>query len=240
LTFKRVLIVFDSLRYDVYLEADTRLFDENIGKPQKAFTNSNFTPSSFLCFVQYNRLPYPHPFKVKYNYLRNLKEQGINVHLFTGMSFLDKTDVYLRTKYHEYFKTWKCYEKHNCAKDILRDLQKVSVDDSYLILWFGETHHPYDFGNSKTVYLKTRIAEFNAGKDSLDEVYLETLKRRQGLALEWLVKEIWNRFLKDYDGQVIITSDHGESFGENHKFGHGNDIHPCQFTVPLVFNSKQR
>ena len=49
------------------------------------------------------------------------------------------------------------------------------------------------------------------GKDKLKELYQQDL--------ELALKEV-EKLLEELDGKVVITSDHGESFGENLEWGH--------------------
>ncbi len=65
-------------------------------------------------------------------------------------------------------------------------------------------------------------------RDSYDEC-IASLDAQLG----WLLDQLASRGILN-DTIVIITSDHGEEFGEHGFFGHGNDVFLTQALVPLV------
>jgi len=241
---KKILIVLDSCRFDTYLLANTKLFDEHIGKPIKSYTACNHTLPSFVCFMAYNRMPHPVdlPNNPKYNKEFNyIKEVKVPRYFLSDNIHLHPLNMPVKGIIDQ-FKKFKVFEPYyeSCSK-IINAANKLPLDKNYyLILWFGETHQPFNFNGTKTKNwksIKSRIERYNLGKDTISKKEMDYLHRRQIDALEYLVKVIWHNFLKKHkDADIIITSDHGESFGENHRFGHGCDVHPAQFTVPFVCN----
>lgn len=242
---KRILIVLDSCRYDSYVKANTSLIDKNIGLPKKAVTDCNYTIPSFTIMMASNVMPRPYGsatnpwFKRRFNFIFDLQKKGTKVHFITDNMHLHPMNRVVGG-FMKAFTTFKFFEEnYNSAEDIMTYADKINLGKSYyLILWLGETHQPYSFGNTVTknwLGLAKKANRYSAGKESITKGELEYLKSRQIGAVEWLTKKLWNKFLNHHmDADIIITADHGESFGENHIYGHGNDIHPVQFMVPFV------
>jgi arylsulfatase A-like enzyme len=125
---------------------------------------------------------------------------------------------------------------------------------SFVLLNVGETHYPYakpDEDASKWprisgvngVFKKLEgqiDAEGNLSKTSeagqfFDQAKLDELRERQIEAVRYLdgvVGELYDTVPKDT--YVIVTSDHGELFGESGYFGHGPIMHDKCFEVPYL------
>jgi len=230
---KRLLIVLDSMRYDVFKAANTKLFDDLLGPTSKKSTVSAQTAPSFYSFMMWNELPKPSIFKLERNYIQRLYNRKIKVNMYTGLPTLHPTDLMINS-ISKYFNIYRIYDEIDCASEIISDCKENIQDaNTYTILWFGETHAPFNYGESITrLWLANKCYE-NYGSH-IPAKYLRYLKERQKLACEYLVRMIYPLITK-YDGEIIVTSDHGELFGEDNKFGHGISSHPKQLEVPLLY-----
>jgi len=245
---RRIWVIFDSLRYDTYVAANTSLFNQNIGKPIKAMTYTNHTLTTFIDMVSYNRLPEPvvgeRLFRKRFNYAQELRANGTKVHLVTDNVHLELANMPIKG-IQKHFDTYKVFKRYyESGNELIKFANQLNLGKSYLlILWFGETHQPYNYGNTKTrdfVKIARLTPRYNQGRDVISKSHLDYLKQRQKEACEWLVKRSWNGFLVNHpNDSIVVTADHGESFGENHKYGHGCDIHEAQFLVPLVFRPQK-
>lgn len=247
---KKILVVLDSCRYDSYVNANTKEVDRFIGKPVPAFTYTNHTITSFVDYIYVNKLPHPvrdykNPwFKKKWNFIENVDAP---IYFFSDNAHLDPTNLHVKALMKlDLFKKYEVVEPwfSGCQK-ILDSVNKVDLkDDYFVILWFGETHQPFEYGENKnpswTNFAK-RVDGYNRGQKSITVKEMEFMKNRQTEACGFIMQKLWDEFLGTHrDATIIITSDHGESFGEDHKFGHGCGIHKSQFLVPFVTNRREK
>jgi hypothetical protein len=247
---KRILVVFDSLREDVYRDANTSKLDSIVGPHLKAYSPASYTVPSFVAIVGNNEMPKPigditnRFFKPELNYPRMLRSSGVELHFITDNPFLHSVNdqVYGIARH---FDTYTVLDRDfNSGRRILDIASSIDTRDRYyLILWFGETHQPYRFGNTISRGYKKNAKNmklYNEGEKSLTGEFLRYLKERQKKACEWLSENVGNFLEKHRDADIIITSDHGESFGEMHRFGHGVSIHQTQFLVPFAYKKSSR
>lgn len=239
-----LIIILDSCRLDSYLNANTEIIDKAIGLPQKAMTKCNHTIGSFAHFMLLNDFPEPNNIPKQ---LWAAKNRSTHRYFFTDNPHLDKTVISATTK-DKWFNLYKVFKKtYNSTDEMIEMCRQINPEflkqPHVIYLWFGQTHQPF-FLNDKRIPGWTANAKnypkYNMGEDCIDADFFKLVKRTQTAIVEEILSKLWIRFLGHYKGDVIITSDHGESCGEispfdgNHKAGHGNDIHPVQFEVPLV------
>ena len=146
------------------------------------------------------------------------------------------------------FDSYELMPTHN---DMAAMLPKLSFDDdrpSFALLNVGETHYPYalpDEDPSRWPRISGVHGVFkrlDPGEEApteprefFDQAALDELRQRQVRAVEYLDGVIGQLFdLLPDDSWVIVTSDHGELFGEDHYFGHGPIMHEKVFEVPFV------
>jgi arylsulfatase A-like enzyme len=122
---------------------------------------------------------------------------------------------------------------------------------AFYLLNVGETHYPYalpdeDPGRWPRISgvhgVFRRLDAEREGEASpteprefFDQSQLRELQARQITAVEYLdgvFARLFDRL--PADTWVIVTSDHGELFGEDRYFGHGPISHPKVFEVPFV------
>jgi len=239
---KHILIVLDSCRFDSYQRANTK----DVGVVHPYHTDSNHTITAFIDFLCVNKLPHPidspnNPwFKKTFNFVDKIR---CPVYFLSDNPHLHPVNLHVKGLIElGVFKEYKIFEPNyrSCVK-IIKHANDLNLQDNYfIVLWFGETHQPFDFGNDtndKWKDFSSRVDKYNNGEDVISDSEMEYMHERQISACEFIMQQLWKRFLKDHlDATIIITSDHGESFGENHKFGHGCDIHEAQFLVPFITN----
>ncbi|MFB6217125.1 MAG: hypothetical protein ABEJ72_09220 [Candidatus Aenigmatarchaeota archaeon] len=144
----------------------------------------------------------------------------------------DSPDVgnHLHTHFDDYF----CAEKVDSAEDVLDNARSFMESRSsfFGLINMGETHSPYRNYESRS----TR--DIIGGVDSGEFTY-EELQGDQVSAAGELIQRI-SVFRDSIPGgtKVIVTSDHGELFGEGGGFGHNPHkkavFHEKLFEVPLV------
>jgi hypothetical protein len=124
----------------------------------------------------------------------------------------------------------------------------------FFLLNLGETHYPYSFpgdlgeempqihGVHGVVKRLDGMREQGGGGIGraeeprwFDAKMLKSLKNRQVQALRYVdatMERLWDLLPKD--SHVVVTSDHGELFGEGGWFGHGPIQHDKVYEVPFV------
>lgn len=130
-------------------------------------------------------------------------------------------------------------------------VDEVTFDEEHPSFWLlnvGETHYPYAVPVQDTtdlphisgvhgVFKNPDEIKHEGGEaaDFFDEGRLKELHERQIAAVEYL-DGVLERLLGMLppDTWLIVTSDHGELFGEEGYFGHGPVAHDKVLEVPFI------
>ena len=143
------------------------------------------------------------------------------------------------------------YELMPAHDNMAAIVEQVHFDEdrpSFWLLNVGETHYPYSWPGSDASDLPhisgvhgvfKRLDEIRAGGDEaaefFDEGTLRSLHERQIAALEYLDGVIASLLARlPSNTWLIVTSDHGELFGEAGYFGHGPISHEKVLEVPFL------
>jgi hypothetical protein len=176
-------------------------------------------------------------------FLRN--QLGYLTHAMVSMPVLNPTTVINRD-----FDSFELMPTHN---DMAAMVEKLTFDDerpSFHLLNVGETHYPYALpGEDPSTWPRIsgvhgvfkRLDEPDAGgaatspQEFFDATALRSLQDRQIHSVEYIDTVFARLFDRVPENTwVIVTSDHGELFGENRYFGHGPVMHEKVFEVPFV------
>jgi Sulfatase len=143
------------------------------------------------------------------------------------------------------------YELMPTHADMAAIVDEVHFDPerpSFWLLNVGETHYPYSWPGQDSSDLPhisgvhgvvKRLDEIDAEDEAaagmFTEAKLKSLHERQVAALEYL-DGVFATLLERLapDTWLIVTSDHGELFGEDGYFGHGPIAHEKVLEVPFV------
>jgi hypothetical protein len=166
---------------------------------------------------------------------------GYRTHALVSMPVLNPA-----TGINHGFDTYRLMPKHNDMAAMLPELDFES-GPSFHLLNVGETHYPYALPDEDPAswprisgvhgVVKGLDASAEVGEEPafFDRSALASLRDRQVAALEYLDGVFARLFdLVPRDTWVIVTSDHGELFGEDGYFGHGPINHEKVLEVPLV------
>jgi len=176
-----------------------------------------------------------------------LKRQlGYTTHAMVSMPVLNRHTVINRD-----FDSYELMPRHNDMAAMLDQLRFSEDHPAFYLLNVGETHYPYALPDEDPE-LWPRISGVHgvfkrlgrAGEEGqapteprefFDQTALNELRGRQVKAVEYLDGVFARLFdLLPSDTWVIVTSDHGELFGEERYFGHGPISHEKVFEVPFV------
>jgi hypothetical protein len=146
------------------------------------------------------------------------------------------------------FDSYELMPSHNDMAAILDAMHFDEERPSFWLLNVGETHYPYstpgddasDLPHLHGVHgvfkrLDEMKAEDGDAAEFFSESRLKSLHERQVAALEYL-DGVFARLLEivPRNTWLIVTSDHGELFGEDGYFGHGPIAHEKVLEVPFV------
>jgi hypothetical protein len=147
------------------------------------------------------------------------------------------------------FDSYKLMPSHNDMGAIVDELRFSAERPSFWLLNIGETHYPYSFPGAPPAPALPHISGVHGvvkGLDGLRAVSepaadfftpasLRELHERQIAALEH-VDTVFERLLGTLPANtwLIVTSDHGELFGEDGYFGHGPIMHEKVLEVPFL------
>lgn len=197
---------------------------------KKWTTRLGIADLSFKNFVPTLALPYI------------LKQYGYLCHALVSMPVLNEYTV-LAT----HFDTYKLMPNHNDFDGIIEKVEMSSDHPSFYFLNLGEAHYPYMLKGEKDVPIihgvhgvfkhlddlvahpetKTSTAFFTAEQ-------LKKFKAKQIACIEHIDRLMEKLLHKCPNTYFIITSDHGELFGEEGYFGHGPIFHAKVFEVPFL------
>jgi hypothetical protein len=166
---------------------------------------------------------------------------GYSTHAMVSMPVLNP-----RTLLNTDFDTYELMPSHNDMAAMLDRLHFSPGVPSFHLLNVGETHYPYATPDEPPESWP-RISGLHGvlkrhGTESADEPVapfgpseLEHLRLRQVKAVEYLDGVFARLFaMLPRNTWVIVTSDHGELFGEGGYVGHGPIQHEKVFEVPFV------
>jgi hypothetical protein len=145
------------------------------------------------------------------------------------------------------FDTYELMPSHNDMSAML-DLMHFGGRPSFHLLNVGETHYPYALPDEDPAEWPRISGVHGTLKDLdvatagralpgsfFDQDRLEMLRNRQVRAAQY-IDELFTRVFDIVPANtwLIVTSDHGELFGEEGYFGHGPIMHEKVFEVPFV------
>ena len=169
-----------------------------------------------------------------------LRKHGYRTHAFVSLPVLNSL-----TGINRDFDTFELMDRHN---DMAVMVDKMSFEDArpaFYLLNVGETHYPYalpDEDPSEWPHISgvhgvlKRLDDMTPWGEFFDQGQMDDLRRRQVRAVQYLDSEVFPRLfeLLPKDTWLVVTSDHGELFGEDGFFGHGPIQHPKVLEVPFV------
>lgn len=177
------------------------------------------------------------------SFLRNTL--GYTTHGMVSMPVLNE-----RTPINQFFDSYRLMERHN---DMAAMIDRLRFDDgrpTFHLLNVGETHYPYALpdedpsewprvsgahGVLKDLDDAVRGARVGEDDAFFSSEQMDTLRERQVRSVRY-VDGLFERLydIAPKNTWIIVTSDHGDLFGEDGFFGHGPVMHEKVFEVPFV------
>ncbi len=228
-----MLIVLESMRYDVFKGTPTPNMDR-IGKTVKAHSGSDWTLPSVMSMMTgmlpHSELGQP----LREEFIKNgLLAEGMWIpSIFSGKmryNTIAHVSIPWLGLIDHGWTTFTMSKKYCNMGQIVNEIELKAPFFCYLHI--GDTHMPY----GEKVITKQKMDEYNSGKDIFSKEDMKHMIACQKNMLRIVDRSIGNLMERVPEGtRVIITSDHGEFFGENHLFGHGVGFHEKVFEVPMI------
>ena len=170
--------------------------------------------------------------------VKKLKELGYKTTGRVSMPVLNQNTVFSR-----YFDDYKLMDHHNSFAEMVQQINFNNNQPSFYFLNLGETHYPYMLSGDEIPHIsglhgvlkKWEQNDSGNGKNvntAFSALQFDELKKQQVKAVKYCDTVFEKLLIKSPDNTYfIITSDHGELFGENGYFGHGPIMHPKVFEV---------
>jgi hypothetical protein len=176
-----------------------------------------------------------------------LQSQGYLTHGLVSLPVLNQA-----TAINNHFNRYQLMKAHNDFEKMLDLLVFEGDKPSFYLLNLGETHYPYCLPGETTdtlprihgahgvfKHLDDLVLNPETGENpsQKEEVFfntsqLEVLHRKQITNVEYLDRLFQKLFdIVPQNTYFIVTSDHGECFGEEGYFGHGPVMHEKVFEV---------
>ena len=193
----------------------------------------NIPDISFKAFVPRLSLPY------------FLKQNGYRTNALVSMPVLNQA-----TNINNHFDRYRLMDSHNDFNAIVDAMEFDSSQPSFYLVNVGETHYPYSLPGEGPNTLP-RISGVHGVFKHMDDLVacggegaeedtgdffnmdiLNGLKEKQRTNIEYLDRIFEKLYEKvPANTHIIVTSDHGELFGEEGYFGHGPIMHDKVFEV---------
>jgi hypothetical protein len=166
---------------------------------------------------------------------------GYATHARVSMPVLNRHTVINRD-----FDSYELMPTHNDMAAMLGELRFEPERPSFWLLNVGETHYPYALPDEDPstwprisgvhgVFKRLDDQGETEPREFFDRERLRELQSRQIEALGYLDGVFARLFdLLPSNTWVVVTSDHGELFGEGRYFGHGPIAHEKVLEVPFV------
>ncbi|MEY2432524.1 MAG: hypothetical protein QOC92_2249 [Acidimicrobiaceae bacterium] len=262
-----VIVVLDSLRYDVWLEAATPNLDR-LGPVERRWSYASWTsPSHFNLLTGlpphtspkhvYASLLYRDEYERYTDRLRVprvdlagllpelwlptfLRDQlGYRTGALVSMPVLNAA-----TGLNRGFDHYELMPRHDDFGAMVDRLDLGGDRPWFWLLNVGETHYPYTVAGEPAPDLPVlhgvhgvvrALGNDRASDSRFDPDVVTELRQRQVRALEHVDGTFGQLFRRlPADTWLMVTSDHGELFGEDGYFGHGPVNHEKVFEVPFV------
>ncbi len=175
-----------------------------------------------------------------------LKKYDYETHAMVSMPVLNP-----KTNFNTEFDSCELMSNHNDFAGIIEKLEFPKDKPQFYMLNLGEAHYPYRLHGEPDVpilhgvhgvfkHLDDFVKDGNIDPSKSEEEFLdmEQMKRLQNNQVECieyidgLMADLFNKCPKNT--WIIITSDHGELFGEEGYFGHGPIFHEKVFEIPFM------
>ena len=166
---------------------------------------------------------------------------GYRTHAFVSMPVLNP-----HTALNQHFDRYELMPNHHDLPGMIERLEFRDDRPSFYLLNVGETHYPYSFrgddGSQLPHVSGVHGAVKHAGEAAPEDGAvpfsvsdLAELRDRQVKAASY-ADELLGALVDvvPADTWLVITSDHGELFGEDGYFGHGPMVHEKVLEVPFV------
>lgn len=224
-----LFIIFDSVRYDRYIESDTPVLD-SLGLPVEAWSHGTWTRPSVVSMLS-GYLPTSElgqPYKPSWVMLspQVFHDHEVPAFFLNGNAWVKNMNP---RRYQDRF-----YPEPYSADEMIKAALKImeTHNEFFIIMLFVETHVPYSFQPGED---QSEVADlfkaYNQGENNTAPSVAAIRSRRSIEYLDGLIEP-----LLDYPNRVIFTSDHGDLQGETKHIGHDPSMpfDPCLLRVPLV------
>jgi hypothetical protein len=146
----------------------------------------------------------------------------------------------------QHFDDYRLMDNHNDFAGMVDEITFPDDEPHYYFLNLGETHYPYMLDGSSMPHISGVHGVFKSlardganGNEAVDEFFnpqqLRRLHEQQIACVEYIDGQIGRLMSKaPTNTHFIVTSDHGELFGEDGYFGHGPIMHEKCFEVPFL------
>jgi len=121
-------------------------------------------------------------------------------------------------------------------------LDEAEGDKQFLWVHYFDAHAPYGDTGDRSMKAGELLSAAKSHAPGLQGIIAQArrLYDQDTTAIDASLDQLLSRLARDepaWQTHVVITADHGESFGEDGGFGHGSTLTPPQVHVPLVLLS---
>jgi arylsulfatase A-like enzyme len=177
-----------------------------------------------------------------------LKRNGYRTSAMVSLPVLNQMTIF-----NQHFDSYELMPKHNDFNAMIEKLDCDQKQPSFYFLNVGETHYPYTlpFESAENLprihgvhgvfkHMDDFAIESNQSSEGKNERFfcsdemleMRNKQKRNVEYLDRLFEKLYEKIPRNT--HILVTSDHGELFGEDNYFGHGPIFHEKVFEVPFI------
>jgi hypothetical protein len=233
------LVVMDSVPWTSFKKAKVPFLRKHSKELRPGFATSTWTRPSMLSMVLCGMMPSQNDKEQAHDYIKRMMVPTVPVQAQLAGYFtagVITIPLILDGKGFHKFVTLPAYRE--TATKALQAVKKFHINQKqpfFLLVHLSETHMAYNCEGKKKTNYKEGADIYNTDNNNWSDEYLEYLRSEQIKCLEFLDGRIKELYKMLPPTNMIVTADHGDLFGEKHRFGHGYWFHRNLFEVPFCY-----
>jgi len=247
-----ILIICDALRPDFFQSqekltpfVDSLISSESFISHKNMYSNSAFSFNGISNILSSSIQLYENNFFIH----DLLKKKGYDVNFILSGDMTNFWDLkgHIKTKSvdfysdgYENFKFGRSDNLNDDKKNILSLLDKINSFNETPTFFYFHMMSVHQISVTDKKYKRFDTGNINLGSSKYDSESLTNDYKNRMIQLDDYVRKLYNilkrkGYLEDY--VFVITSDHGQSLGENQVYFHSKDVNYESIKIPLIINT---
>ena len=233
------LVVMDSVPWVNFEKAKVPFLRKHSNELRPGYTTATWTRPSMLSMVLGGMMPCENDKLQAHDYIRRIMIPTVPVQAQLAGYFTAGVITIPRildgNGFHK-FEVLPAYrETATLALQKVKNFHLKQKQPFFLLFHLSETHMAFNCEGKPPTKYRKGVDAYNTDKRDWSDKYLNYLRGEQIKCIEFLDSKIKELYKMLPPTNMIVTADHGDLFGENHRFGHGYWNHENLFKVPFCY-----